>query len=64
MKYPDITVQLIGEDGNAIAIVQRVTRALRRGGVPAEEVTEFRRQALSGDYDHVLNTCMEWVDAE
>ncbi len=64
MKYPDITVQLIGEDGNAIAIVQRVTRALRRGGVSPEEVAEFRKQALSGDYDHVLNTCMEWVDVE
>lgn len=64
MKYPDITVQLTGEDGNAIAIVQRVTKALRRGGVSPDEVAEFRKQALSGDYDHVLNTCMEWVDVE
>ena len=61
-KYPNIDVELVGEDGNALAIVGRVARALRRADVDAAEVDEFRREALSGDYDNVLRTAMEWVE--
>lgn len=61
-KYPDIEVQLSGEDGNAFAVMGAVTRALRRAGVPTDEVDEFRREAMSGDYDNVLRTAMRWVE--
>ena len=60
-KYPEIEVQLSGEDGNAFFIIGRVSKALRRADVPDEEIEEFRDQAMSGDYDNVLRTCMEWV---
>jgi hypothetical protein len=40
-KYPDVTVRLSGEDGNAFLIIGRVSRALRRAGVPADEVYQF-----------------------
>jgi hypothetical protein len=36
-KYPDITVPLTGEDGNAYAILGKVRQALRQAGLPAEE---------------------------
>jgi hypothetical protein len=29
-KFPDVEVQLSGEDGNAYAVLGRVSRALRR----------------------------------
>lgn len=63
-KYPDITVQLTGEDGNAFSILGRVIRALKRGKVPQEEIEVFKKEATSGDYDHLLVTCMQWVDVQ
>ena len=60
-KYPDIEVQLSGEDGNAFFIISRVCKALRHGGVSKEEVDAFSAEAMSGDYDHVLQTAMATV---
>lgn len=62
-KYPNITVQLTGTDGNAFAIIGQVRQALRRGVGPEAEA-EFTAEATRGDYDHVLQTCMTWVDVE
>ena len=62
VKYPDIKVQLVGTDGNAYVIMGKVARALRAARVSAEEVSQFRNEATSGDYDHLLQTCMKWVD--
>jgi hypothetical protein len=61
-KHPDITVELVGTDGNAMMLIGTVRRALRRARVPAEEITEFTKQATSGDYDTVLATIQEWVE--
>lgn len=63
-RYPDITVRLVGEDGNAFAIIGRVKQALRRAGVSQDEIKAFREEAMSGDYDNVLATCMRWVEVE
>jgi hypothetical protein len=60
-KYPDVEVQLSGEDGNALAIAGRVSKGLRRAGVSGHEIEKFIDEALSGDYDHVIQTCMRWV---
>lgn len=57
----DIEVQLTEEDGNAFAIMGRVTRALKQGGRP-DLVEPFREEAMSGDYDNLLRTCMKYVD--
>ena len=61
-RYPHVDVQLSGEDGNAFVIIGRVRRALRRADVSQAEIDEFTEEAKSGDYDHVLQTCMRWVD--
>ena len=63
-KYPDITVTLVGEDGNAFAILGTMQRALQRARVPNEEIQQFRDEATSSDYDHLLQTCMDWVTVE
>jgi hypothetical protein len=62
VKYPNITVKLTGRDGNAFSIIGRVGIALRAAGVSEAEREEFRKEAMSGDYDNVLTTCMKWVD--
>lgn len=62
-KYPEITVQLSGEDGNVFSIIGRVSKALRRGG--AEDVSEFQRLAMESEsYNAVLQLCTEWVEVE
>jgi hypothetical protein len=62
VKYPSINVKLTGRDGNAFAVIGVVQHALKRAGIAAEEVKEFQREAMSGDYDHLLQTCMRWVE--
>lgn len=59
--YPDIEVELIGEDANAGAILGRTTRAMNRGGLSKEQVDQFREEATSGDYGHLLATVQKWV---
>ena len=61
-KYPDITVELVGSDSNAGAIMGKVARALRKHGVPKEEVDQYYHESMSGDYDNLLRTAMQWVD--
>lgn len=60
--YPNIEVQLTGEDGNELMIIGRIRTALRRANVPNEKITEFVNEASSGDYDKVLQTAMKWVN--
>lgn len=59
-KYPEIEVQLTGQDGNAFSIMGAVSKALRRAG-KGDEVNAFMEEAMSGDYDNLLRTCMKWV---
>ncbi len=61
-RYPDIRVQLTGEDGNAFAIIGRVRKALQRNKVPPEEIDAFLNEAMRSDYNHLLVTCMKWVN--
>jgi hypothetical protein len=61
IKYPNVKVQLVGEDGNAFSILGRVSKAMRRAGLPKTEIDAFFAEAKSGDYDNLLATCMKWV---
>lgn len=63
-RHPDVTVDLSAVDGNANAIIGKVSEALRRARVPAEEIAEFRAEARSGTFDKVLGTVLRWVDVE
>ena len=63
-KYPDVTVNLVGEDGNARAIVGKVRKALWQADVPNPVIGDFIKEATKGDYDHLLRTVYEWVNVE
>lgn len=62
MKYPHVKVKLIGKDGNAFAIIGSVTQAMKKAKIPNEEIAEFKKAAMGGDYNNLLTTCMDWVD--
>lgn len=63
VRYPEVQVVLSGNDGNAANIIGLVSTALRRKArVDDTVIAEFRREATSGDYDHVIATALRWVD--
>lgn len=61
-KYPDVEVELIGQDGNAFMVLGLVSKALKRAGVPKAEVDEYMKEAMSGDYDNLLQVTMQYVE--
>ena len=63
-KYPEITVWLTGENGNAFNILGICLRAIRQAGLSQEERDDFYAEATSGNYDHLLATCLEWFKVE
>lgn len=61
-KYPHITVALTEIDGNIFCIIGAVSKALRKADVSPDEISEFRADAMSGDYNNALRACMRWVN--
>lgn len=61
MPKTDVTVNLLDEDGNAMAIVGRVSKALKRAG-HRDLATRYIEEALSGDYYHLLLVTMGYVE--
>ncbi len=61
VKFPDVTVQLSEMDGNAFFIIGAVSKALKRAG-HYDAAGDFRLEATKGDYDHLLQTAMAYVN--
>lgn len=61
-KYPNIEIELVGQDGNAFAILGRFRRVLVAGGVPSAEIETIMADAMSGDYNHLLQVVMATVE--
>jgi len=59
-KY-DVKVQLSGNDGNAFAIMGAVKTALKKAGATREELDEYLKDSMSGDYDNLLRVAAKWV---
>lgn len=57
------TVKLVGEDGNAFAILGKVKKALEQAGLK-EEAKKYLEEAMAGDYDHLLQTTIKYVNVE
>lgn len=64
VKYPEVTVQLTGRDGNAFAIMGAVKREMRRANLSPDQIQEYLDEARSGDYDHLLQVTMKYVNVE
>jgi hypothetical protein len=62
VRYPDVTVKLIGGDGNAFSVISVVAGAIRRSHGTAAYV-EFTNAAFDCDsYDDVLRLAMTTVN--
>lgn len=58
------TVQLSDRDGNAHSILGRVRTALLDAGYTKDDIDLYTAEATSGDYDHLLQVTMDWVEVE
>jgi len=56
------TLKIIGTDGNVFSILGKAQIAGRAAGWDKEKIDKFTAEAMSGDYDHALQTCMEYFD--
>ena len=59
-EKPD--VELVGHDGNAFAIMGKVSKALYNEGADKEYIDKYKEEAMSGDYDELLITTMKYVN--
>jgi len=64
MKAPETKpeVELVGKDGNAFAIIGRVKKVLKDAGADHEYCDKYMNEAIAGDYDHLLQVTMEYVE--
>ena len=60
VEKPD--VELVGHDGNAFAIMGKVSKALYNEGADKEYIDKYKEEAMSGDYDELLITTMKYVN--
>lgn len=52
---------LVGVDGNAFCIMGYTANALKREGL-RDLVPKMREEATSSDYNHLIVTCMDYID--
>ena len=60
----NVKMRLVGEDGNAWAILGRCGAAMRRAGYPRSFIDTFVTEATAGNYDDLLATVMRYVVVE
>ena len=54
--------QLVGEDGNAFAIMGRVARSLKRKGWSHRAIVTVQGHMMDGDYNHLLRVATSVQD--
>ena len=61
MAKTDIKVKLVGEDGNAFAILGRCRKAMEKAK-RLDLWDEFYKEATSGNYNHLLFTVCDYFE--
>lgn len=54
-----VEMRLVGEDGNAFAILGRFMGAARRQGWDSDSINKVLIEAKSDDYNHLISTMVE-----
>jgi hypothetical protein len=49
-------------DGNAFSVMGAASKAMRAAGATKADIDTYTKDAMSGDYDHLLRVTMENVD--
>ncbi len=55
-------LKLVGKDGNAFAVLAFAKDAAHKAKWSKERMDAFFKEAMSGDYNHLLATCMNHFD--
>ena len=58
------SVKLVGNNGNAFAIMGNCFKAARKAGWSQEQIDIVKNEMTSGDYNHLLATAMKYFDVE
>lgn len=65
-KKPDMIkkpkLKLIGTDGNAFAIIAKLSDCLRHNGYNPEQVKAIQKECMSGDYNNVIVTACKYCE--
>lgn len=61
-ERPEVTVKLLGQDGNAFAILGSVSRAMKKAGWTQQQIGEYLNEATLGDYNHLLSVTNDYVN--
>ena len=57
-----VFVDLTKIDGSAFSVMASVSKALRRNGVSKEEIDQYKKESMSGNYNHLIQTAMKYVN--
>ena len=63
MAKTEIKVKMVGEDGNAFAILGRCRQALAKAR-RLDLWDEFHKEATSADYNHLLATVCDYFEVD
>lgn len=61
MKYPVHLGDLTGPDGNAYCVLGRCQQSMKLCEA-RDEIRDFMDQATSGNYEHLLDTVLEFFE--
>ena len=64
VRHPEICVCVVPEARSDFRIVDHVTKAMRKAGVPREEIDQFCDEAVAAAERELLRICGEWVTVE
>ena len=57
-------VSLIGNDGNGFGIIATCIKAARKAGWSKDKICEYQNEAMAGDYDHLLQTTLQYFEVK
>jgi hypothetical protein len=61
VRYPNVHVKLVGENGNALSILASVSSAMRKAGLSREQIKEYMDTAMASEHDRLLAETRRFV---
>jgi hypothetical protein len=60
--FEGVKFDLANTDANVFNLIGIASGKARKAKIPPEKIKEFQTEAMSGDYDHVIQTIMRYFD--
>jgi hypothetical protein len=57
-----VVLDLVGIDGNAFSVLGAFKRAAKNQGWTREEIDSVQKEAMAGDYNHLLATILKYTE--